>query len=138
MIQVRGLDHVVLRVVDMAAMVAFYEGVLGCPVEWRRDEFGLVHLRAGSAQIDLVDVSGPLGRAGGAAAGTEARNMDHFCLAVDPFDADAIVRHLAVHGVKTGEIARRFGAGGEGPSLYVADPEGNTVELKGPADRARA
>jgi catechol 2,3-dioxygenase-like lactoylglutathione lyase family enzyme len=58
--------------------------------------------------------------------------MDHFCLRVDPWDADAIRAHLLAHGVEPGPVAQRFGAEGQGPSLYLQDPEGNTVELKGP------
>ena len=60
--------------------------------------------------------------------------MDHFCVRVDPFDADAIARHLEAHGVDPGEVVPRFGAEGSGPSMYIADPEGNTVELKGPPE----
>jgi len=131
-IPVRGLDHIVLRVVDLDAMVAFYGEVLGCPVERRQDEIGLVQLRAGAAMIDLVPVDGKLGRAGGAAPGAEGRNLDHLCLRVEPFDEAAIRRHVQAHGVAAGPVESRYGAEGEGPSIYLLDPEGNTVELKGP------
>ena len=133
MIRVRDIDHVVLRVSDLERMIAFYRGVLGCEVAWRRDDLGLVHLRAGRAMIDLVPVDGPAGRRGGAAPGKEGRNMDHVCLRVEPFDQAAIVAHLAAHGVRVGEIRPRFGAEGEGVSIYLWDPEDNVVELKGPA-----
>jgi catechol 2,3-dioxygenase-like lactoylglutathione lyase family enzyme len=132
MIAIQGIDHVVLRVVDLERMIEFYCRVLGCSVERRRDDLGLVHLRAGRSQIDLVPVGGPLGRPGGAAPGAEGRNMDHFCLRIESFDQQALVRHLEAHGVRVGEIKQRFGADGTGPSLYVTDPEGNVVELKGP------
>ena len=128
------IDHVVLRVRDVAAMQAFYCDVLGCRVEKRQDEIGLLQLRAGASLIDLVDVEGSLGRAGGAAAGAAGHNMDHFCLRVEPFDRDAIVRHLRAHGARIGEYGSRYGAEGEGPSQYLLDPEGNRVELKGPPD----
>ncbi|MGH8081239.1 MAG: VOC family protein, partial [Lysobacter sp.] len=85
------LDHVVLRVRDTAAMIAFYCEVLGCSIERRQDAIGLVQLRAGSSLIDLVDVEGKIGREGGAAPGAEGRNMDHLCLRAEPFDRDAIV-----------------------------------------------
>ncbi|HZT20715.1 MAG TPA: VOC family protein [Dongiaceae bacterium] len=127
-----GLDHVVLRVRDLAALERFYCQVIGCAVERRRDDLGLLHLRAGRALIDLVDVGGPLGREGGAAPGREAHNVDHVCLRIEPFDAAAIARHLRAHGIETGEAAPRFGADGDGPSLYLLDPEGNRIELKGP------
>jgi catechol 2,3-dioxygenase-like lactoylglutathione lyase family enzyme len=129
---IREIDHIVLRVVDLDAMLAFYCGALGCPVEKRQDEIGLVQLRAGSSLIDLVPLDGKLGRMGGAAPGREGRNMDHFCLRVEPFDPAAINSHLAAHGVEAGAVESRYGAEGEGPSIYVTDPEGNVVELKGP------
>ena len=126
------IDHVVLRVRDLAAMQAFYCEVLGCSEERRQDEIGLVQLRAGRSLIDLVDVEGRLGRMGGAPPGAEGRNMDHLCLRVEPFDRDALLAHLAAYRVRVGEFGARYGAEGEGPSQYVYDPEGNVVELKGP------
>ena len=131
-IQLREIDHVVLRVVNLDAMLAFYCDVLGCTVERRQEALGLVQLRAGRSLVDLVAVDSRLGRAGGAAPGREGRNMDHFCLRVEPFDEAAIRRQLQAHGVQAGAMEQRFGAQGEGPSLYVTDPEGNVIELKGP------
>lgn len=128
-----GIDHVVLRCRDAARVERFYVEVLGCRVERRRDDLGLVHLRAGSALIDLVAADGKLGRAGGAAPDAKTRNVDHVCLRIEPFDADALERHLARFGLARGAVHRNFGAEGEGPSIYVSDPEGNVVELKGPA-----
>ena len=136
MIQILGLDHVVLRVADVRRMTQFYCDVLGCRVERVREDLGLTHLRAGESMIDFVAVDGELGRKGGAAAAAEGRNVDHFCLRVEPFDATALVSHLAAHGVTAGPVQMRFGAEGVGPSLYLTDPEGNVVELKGgPAAR---
>ena len=131
---VQGIDHVVLRVVDVEGVIRFYQDVLGCAVERRKDDLGLIQLRAGRSLIDLVDVNGELGQKGGAAPGAEARNMDHFCLRIDPFDEAQIRAHLRAHGIEAGELATRYGAEGDGPSLYIQDPEGNTVELKGPPD----
>jgi len=134
MISIREIDHVVLRVRDMDAMRRFYCEVLGAThIAWR-PELGMSHLKAGASMIDLVAVDGPLGRPGGAAPGKEGRNMDHLCLRIEPFDQEAIAAHLRRHGVAIGEIRRRYGAEGNGISIYVADPEGNTVELKGPSD----
>lgn len=132
MISVREIDHVVLRVVDVERMLRFYCDVLGCTLERRQDAIGLVQLRAGRSLVDLVPVAGKLGRAGGAPPGTEGRNLDHFCLRVEPFDAAAVRIHLQAHGVDPGPVELRYGAEGEGPSIYVTDPEGNVVELKGP------
>ncbi len=133
-IRIAGLDHLVLRVQNLEQMIAFYSGVLGAQVLWRRPDLGLVHLRVGSAMLDLVPIDGQLGKKGGAAPGAEGRNLDHFCFRVDPFDQEAIVRHLKVHDVNIGEIRARFGAEGTGISIYLTDPEHNTVELKGPSD----
>ncbi len=131
---VGGLDHVVIRVRDMARLVAFWRDVLGCEVEKVQDKLGLTQMRAGRSLVDLVDVEGKIGRQGGAPPGAEGRNMDHFCLRVDPFDGAAIQAHLKAHGVEVGAVEQRYGAEDDGPSLYFTDPEGNTIELKGPPD----
>jgi catechol-2,3-dioxygenase len=115
-------------------MVRFYCEVLGCTVEKEREDLGLTQLRAGNSLIDLVAVDGAIGRKGGAAPGAEGRNMDHLCLRIEPFDPGALTTHLIQHGVVPGEIKPRYGADGTGPSLYLSDPEGNAVELKGPPD----
>ncbi|MDX2156333.1 MAG: VOC family protein [Hyphomicrobiaceae bacterium] len=127
-----GLDHVVLRIVDVPRVTRFYCEVLGCRVEKIQEALGLHQLRAGTALIDLVDVNGELGRKGGPGPGTTARNMDHLCLRIDPFDEATIKAHLAAHGVAAGDVVSRYGAEGQGPSMYIVDPEGNSVELKGP------
>jgi glyoxylase I family protein len=131
-IAIREIDHVVLRVIDPVRVQRFYGEVLGCTEVRRQDEIGLVQLRAGSAMLDLVTVDGKLGRMGGAAPGREGRNVDHVCFRVEPFDEAAIRAHLAAHGVDAGPVESRFGAEGEGPSIYLHDPEGNMIELKGP------
>ncbi len=131
-IVVLGLDHVVLRVRDVARMQNFYCDVLGCSLEKVQADIGLTQLRAGRSLIDLVDVAGRLGRMGGAAPGAEGRNMDHLCLRVERLDDPAIPAHLRSNAVEPGEIVSRYGAEGDGPSIYITDPEGNIVELKGP------
>jgi catechol 2,3-dioxygenase-like lactoylglutathione lyase family enzyme len=123
-LKLRGIDHVVLRVRDIERMRRFYCDVLGAEHVAYRPKLGMSHLRVGAALIDLV-----------AADPGEGRNMDHLCLRIDdPFDQDAIVAHLASHGVAAGDIRTRYGAEGNGVSIYLDDPEGNTVELKGPSD----
>ncbi|MBL8770182.1 MAG: VOC family protein [Phenylobacterium sp.] len=131
-IAIQGFDHIVLRVRDKERMLGFYAGVLGLTVDRDRPELGLTHVRAGRQMIDLVTVDGPLGRAGGDPPGPMARNLDHFALQVRPFDAEAIRAHLTAHGVQVVDEGQRYGADGDGPSLYIRDPEGNVVELKGP------
>ncbi len=132
-IRVRGLDHVVLRVRDLERALAFYCGALGLCEERREPALGLYQLRAGSALIDLVPVDSPLGRAGGPAPGESARNLDHFALELEHFDEESIRAQLAAHGLEAGDVAQRYGARGLGPSLYLRDPDGNVVELKGVA-----
>lgn len=131
MISIQAIDHVVLRVIDLDRMIRFYCDVLGATMEKVQAGIGLWQLRVGSALIDLVPVDGELGAAGGAAPGKEGRNVDHICFRVAPWDGEAILRHLDAQGIH-GEIASRYGAEGEGPSIYLADPEGNMLELKGP------
>lgn len=129
-----GLDHVVLRVKDRDQAIAFYCNVLGCTVERTVDDLGLVQLRAGHSLIDLVAVDSPLGAKGGPAPGKSGNNMDHFCIRIAPFSFEDLKNHLASHGIDPGEVGRRYGADGYGPSLYITDPDGNTVELKGPPE----
>ncbi|MDF1530219.1 MAG: VOC family protein [Sedimenticola sp.] len=132
MIHIREIDHLVLRIVDLDAMLHFYCSALGCTVERRKDDIGLIQLRAGRSLIDLVTVDGQLGRAGGAAPDKDARNLDHFCLRIDPFDEAGIRAHLEEFDIEVGDMESRYGAEGAGPSIYLTDPEGNVVELKGP------
>jgi len=135
MIRIAGLDHVVIRAANPERMVEFYCDVLGCTVERETSpDLGLVQLRAGQSLIDIVSVDGSIGRQGGPAPGQGGRNMDHFCVRVEAFDESDIRAHLARFGVRAGELETRYGAEGSGPSVYIQDPEGNTVELKGPPD----
>lgn len=121
--KVERIDHVVLRVRDLAGMVLFYEQALGFREERRIDTLGLVQMRAGASMLDLIAND----------AQVTTHNMDHLCFRVEPFDRDAIVMRLAPLGVSVGETVQRYGAEGTGPSVYFHDPEGNQIELKGPA-----
>ncbi len=132
MFSILHLDHVVLRVRDVQAMLRFYVDVLGCTIEREREELGLYQVRAGTCLIDFVTVDGKLGRAGGAPPGAQGRHLDHFGLRIEPFEGETLRAWLTSRGAQPGEIAQRYGADGEGPSLYLRDPEGNVVELKGP------
>ena len=125
-----GIDHIVLRTERLDAMLAFYRDVIGCTVERVQEEIGLYQLRAGASLIDLVPVDGKLGRMGGAAPGRTARNLDHFCLQIADFDPAQVRRHLQAHGVEVGEEGVRYGAKGSAVSIYLADPDGNGVELR--------
>lgn len=128
------IDHVVIRVRDIQAMRRFYMDVVGCSVEREIDSIGLYQLRAGASLIDLVDAYGELGLKGGEPPKGTGGNMDHLCVRVEPWDADAIQDYLRNAGAEPGDVEQRNGAEGVGPSIYFADPEGNTIEFKGPAD----
>lgn len=130
-LEIRGIDHVVLRVADVQRSLRFYCDALGCREERRLEALGLYQLRAGSALIDLVDVASPLGRAGGPPPGDQGRNVDHVALRIAEFDEVRLRAHLQAHGVEPGEVGERYGAAGLGPSMYIRDPDGNTIELKG-------
>ena len=131
MIEVTGLDHLVLRTSNMDEMLHFYCSVLGCPVERALSpEFGLVQLRAGTALIDLVAADSELGRAGGGPPTDRNNNMDHFCLQIRAQAWEDITRYLVSHGIEVGTFERRYGAQGYGNSLYLRDPDGNIVELR--------
>jgi catechol-2,3-dioxygenase len=116
----------------MERMLAFYTHVLGCTIARRNEPLGLIHLRAGSAQIDLVSMEGSFGRSGGAPPVRDGHNMDHFCLRIEPFDVEELRAHFGRHGIDIGPIHHNFGAEGFGPAIYLTDPEGNALELKGP------
>ena len=127
-----AIDHVVLRVHDLERALAFYVDVVGCSIARRRDDLGMVHLRADDSMIDLVHAQGRLGLRSGAAPDAGARNVDHICLRIAPFDEAALVAHLGSHGLTPERLAEsNYGAQGDGKSLRFADPEGNVVELKG-------
>lgn len=134
MIKIRDIDHLVLRTEHADEMIAFYTDVLGMSVERHLEDIGLIQLRAGRSLLDIVPVDGELGRKGGAAPGEQGRNLDHFCVRVEPFDETAIRDRLTSFGIEAGPTVRRYGAEGTGPSMYIQDPDGNTVELKGPAE----
>jgi glyoxylase I family protein len=132
MIRIRNIDHIVLRTANPEAMIRFYREVLACPVERELPpETGLVQLRAGNALIDIVPVDSELGRLGGGPPGPDGNNLDHFCLDLEEIGQDQLRAWLESHGVACGEFQRRYGATGFGPSLYIEDPDGNTVELRG-------
>jgi glyoxylase I family protein len=126
-----GIDHVLLLVRGMREAVQFYADVLGCSIEGELLEFAMLQLRAGGALIDLVDVNASSGQwavpniAGG-------RNLDHLCIAIGKYDVQRLRSHLANHGVEIIEEGTHKGALGHSLSIYVKDPSGNTIELKGP------
>jgi glyoxylase I family protein len=120
---ISGIDHVVIKVADLDRSIRFYCEVLGCALDWRRDEIGLAHLRVGASFIDLLACE--------TLPPDSIRNMNHLCLTVADFDAEKVRQHLQDHGVATGPAAERYGASGWGLSVYATDPDGNGLELRG-------
>lgn len=118
-----GLDHVVLRVRDQAASERFYVDVLGCTVDHVNTRVSLVQLRFGEALIDLLPAEGP--------PPAEGRGMDHVCLSIRCDDLQAVAAGLRARGVTLdSDVVTRRGAWGDGPSLYIRDPDGYRLELK--------
>ena len=129
MFQKAWLDHVVLRVKDVNRISEFYQDVFDASVE-RELDIGLHQLRVGSVLIDLVALDSELGKKGGLAP-TGGKNLDHFCIRVEPFDYKAIRKRLDKVGVICSDVRELYGADGYGPSVYLHDPEGNMIEIKG-------
>ena len=120
-----GLDHVVLHVRDQAASRRFYTEVLGCTLDHVNEKFSLVQLRFGQHLIDLL----PLGP--NVPAPAPEHGMDHLCLSIRCADLEQVAAWLRARGVTVeGEAVKRRGAFGEGPSLYLRDPDGYRIELK--------
>ena len=131
MIRVRLIDHIVLRTDRVESMVQFYSQVLGCKVERTLPpETGLTQLRAGKSLIDIVAVDSQLGREGGGPPTAKDNNLDHFCLQIEPIKENDLRDWLKSQGIESGEFEARYGAEGFGPSVYIDDPDGNTVELR--------
>ena len=129
-IEIRALDHLVLRTDNLDAMLRFYRDLLGCTIERELPELGLTQLRAGTAIIDLVEVDSELGKLGGKSPNQDGRNLDHFCLQIAPFKEAELLEFLHQNSVQVDEFTERYGAQGFGRSVYLHDPEGNVVELK--------
>ena len=126
-VQVIGLDHVVLRCADIEASLAFYCDELGLAPdrvdEWRRGEAFFP-----SARIDattLIDLFPAPPESGGLGA-TREPNMEHVCLVIEAVDLDALADRFPGSHRADG----LYGAQGIASSLYVHDPDGNTVELR--------
>ena len=135
--KILGIDHVVFRVGDLSRPLGFYRDFLGCAIEREVPELGLTQLRAGRALIDLVPVDSKLGHSGGGPVDPGGHNVDHVCLRIEPWEPEALVAKLRERGIEASDVETRYGAEGNGPSVYIKDPDGNTIELKGPPDSGR-
>lgn len=126
-----GLDHVVFLVDDMPKALKFYSDVLGCQPGYSYPALGMEQVWCGNSLIVLWDTTHP-GAASAVPPVAGGRNVDHVCINLSPVDQHALVAHLNAHQVKIDRIAFHGGARGMGNSVYVFDPFGNKLELKGP------
>jgi catechol 2,3-dioxygenase-like lactoylglutathione lyase family enzyme len=120
-VRVTDLDHLVLVCEDVERTLAWYRDRLGLEAvrvdEWRRGEVFFPSIRVNdSTIIDLLPGKPVDGR------------MDHFCLVIAPTDLAALAASGDFDVVDGPD--RRFGARGDGMSLYVRDPDGAVVELR--------
>jgi len=128
-----GLDHVVFLVDDMPRALQFYHQVLGAVPGYSYPALGMEQVWCGAALIVLWDNTHP-GARSAVPPVKGGRNVDHLCIATSPFDPAALRRHLAAHGVTIEREATHGGARGMGFSVYIRDPFGNLLEIKGPAE----
>lgn len=127
-----GIDHVVFIVDDMEKALAFYHDVLGCQPGYSYPALGMEQVWAGAALIVLWDTTHP-GAASAVPPIAGGRNVDHICIATNPFDHNDFRAHMIRHGVEIETEAFHGGARGMGDSFYIRDPFGNKLEIKGPA-----
>jgi glyoxylase I family protein len=140
--EILKLDHLVLRTRDLPRLRDFYLE-LGCSIERdRRAELGMVQLRIGASMLDIVDVHGPIGQSGSKPGETDQslghgnddhRNLDHYAVRIEPYDEVAILAFCEARGIQAEAPSfPLLGADGYGPAVYITDPDGNRLELKGP------
>jgi glyoxylase I family protein len=127
--QLDGIDHVLLVVDGMPRAIRFYQDVLGCELKRELPQYAMAELKAGRSALDLVDAAAAEGA--WARSPGPGRNMDHLCLAISAWDEDGLRRHLAAHGAAIVEARREVEDGRAWLSLYVRDPSGNVIELRG-------
>lgn len=121
------LDHLVLRTANVDRLVSFY-AALGCTVVREVARMNMVQLAAGESMIDII----------GQDAAPADRNLDHFALRIEPWDRERILAFCRAQDIEVETPEQLLlGADGYGPAVYLRDPDGNRVELKGPPERPR-
>ena len=134
--RVKQLDHLNLSVRDFDETVDWYRRVFGFELveDGVQDDgvrWGII--RGGDALLCLYEHGDYAFADRFDLEDRKLHGVSHFALRIDGFDEQAIRAQLAAEGVEATEVGQRYGAEGIGPSLYLADPDGNTIELKGPA-----
>jgi catechol 2,3-dioxygenase-like lactoylglutathione lyase family enzyme len=110
---VASFNHVTVFVPDVQRSVAFYQSTLGLPILTRQDPG--INLNCGTGFLGVYPLP----------ANTTAGRIDHLCLGMENFDADAVLAELTSRGVK-GSIRLR----GDTKELYFTDPDGIRVQLQ--------
>lgn len=132
------LDHLVCWVADPLVSLRFYEEVVGLPgvrdEEFREGKAPFPSVRVtASTIIDLMEFDA-MRRVdeGTGVMGSAGHPVNHFCLAVDKAEFDALKARLKQHDVEiTGNSTNSFGARGIAPeAFYFPDPDGNVIEVR--------
>jgi catechol 2,3-dioxygenase-like lactoylglutathione lyase family enzyme len=132
MFTVTGMDHIVLKVRDMDRVLDFYLNVLGLKGE-RLEEFRQGRVPFPSVRINhdtIIDLF-PVQASADDVPDARSSDLDHFCLVVDQTDMSQVVAYLQRHGVaiQQGPVTR-WGAHGNGTSIYFSDPENRQIEIR--------
>jgi len=126
-------DHIVLNVEDEENMVRFYEEILGFPAE-RMDAYrkGEVPFPSARVNADTIIDFFPKKMWSGKGPDRKGRpNLNHFCIACGKGDWDALKKRLEENGIPIEDgPGKRWGARGDGISIYFRDPEDNLVEVR--------
>ncbi len=131
LVKIVEMDHIVLRCRDVDASLRFYNEVLGMEI-LRLDEFKAGNVRFPSARLNadtIIDFfpspdQPPIGKDG-------IKNQDHFCMVIEPQDMEALKSQCLSLGIEVQQgPGTRWGAHGNGTSLYIYDPDDNVVELR--------
>lgn len=120
------LDHLVLRMRNEPAMLEFYFDLLGFAPD-RLDEYRAGEVPFPSVRIDATTVIDLFPTDDAAPA---SGSLDHFCIALDRASWDHLERRFMERGLAIDGPRQVWGACGRGTSIYVSDPDGNTVEFK--------
>ena len=131
LVKIVEMDHIVLRCRDVDASLRFYNEVLGMEI-LRLDDFKAGNVRFPSARLNadtIIDFfpspdQPPIGKDG-------IKNQDHFCMVIEPQDMEALKSQCMSLGIEVQQgPGTRWGAHGNGTSLYIYDPDDNVVELR--------
>ena len=138
-LKIRAFNHMTLSVSDQKRSIDFYQSLFGMPV----------HAHQGATTLLRVG-SGPQFIAFSTAGATGTVGINHYCITIEDFNVDRVLKVLADHGVTKADGAgggisggpmkvrvrmrgsESGGAPGGTPEIYVGDPDGLVVQLQDP------